>query len=50
MSDNITFDVGYRFFQLGVMQQTSLTVPNQFQASEVMFTARIYEPFKRWLR
>ena len=50
MSDNITFDVDYRFFQPGVIQQTSLTAPNQFQASEVMFTARIYEPFKRWLR
>lgn len=50
ISDNVTFDVGYRFFQLGVMRQDAVVAPNQFQASEVMFTARMYEPFKRWLR
>lgn len=50
LTDNITFDVGYRFFQIGVMQQTSLAAPNQFQSSEVMFTARVFEPFSRWRR
>lgn len=50
LTDNITFDVGYRFFQIGVMQQTALTAPNQFQSSEVMFTARVFEPFSRWRR
>ena len=50
LNDSITVDVGYRFFQLGVMQQTPVTSPNQFQASEVMFTARIFEPFRRWIR
>ena len=50
LNDSITIDVGYRFFQLGVMQQTPATSPNQFQASEVMFTARVFEPFRRWIR
>jgi hypothetical protein len=24
--------------------------PNQFNASELMFTLRLYEPFRRWSR
>ena len=50
VSDRLTFDAGYRFFQINTMQQTDYVFPNQFAASELMFTLRLYEPFRNWRR
>lgn len=50
ISDRLTFDVGYRYFSIDTIQQASFVVPNQFTANELMFTLRLYEPFRRWRR
>lgn len=50
LSDRITFDVGYRYFQIDAIQQSEFVIPNQFAASEVMFTLRFYEPLRSWRR
>ncbi|MFM7107124.1 MAG: outer membrane protein [Planctomycetaceae bacterium] len=50
MSDRLTFDVGYRYFHIDTMQQDVLVFANQFAASELMFTLRLYEPFRAWRR
>lgn len=50
LSDRVTFDVGYRYFQIEATQQGEFVIPNQFAASEVMFTLRFYEPFRSWRR
>jgi opacity protein-like surface antigen len=50
ISDRLTFDVGYRYFQISAVQQTVDIIPNQFQSSELMFTLRLYEPFRGLLR
>jgi len=50
VTDRLTFDAGYRYFQINTMQQTVDVFPNQFAASEVMFTLRLYEPFRNWRR
>ena len=50
ISDRLTFDVGYRYFQISTIQQTPAITPNQFQSSEVMFTLRLYEPFRGLVR
>ena len=50
LSDRLTFDVGYRYFQINSIQQQIYVVPNQFAASEVMFSLRLYEPFRNWRR
>lgn len=49
MSDRVTFDVGYRYFQIDSMSHEELS-PTLFAASELMFTLRLYEPFRRWRR
>lgn len=48
LSDRLTFDVGYRFFQINAMQRPLLSLPDQFIASELMFSLRLYEPFRNW--
>jgi opacity protein-like surface antigen len=50
ITDRLTFDVGYRYFQIDTIQQTDSVFPNQFAASELMFTLRLYEPFRNWRR
>ena len=47
VSDRLTFDVGYRYFQIDTLQQPMAT-PNQFNANELMFSLRLYEPFRNW--
>lgn len=49
LSDRLTFDVGYRYFQINTIQQQDYVVPNQFAASELMFSLRLYEPLRNWL-
>lgn len=52
ITERLTFDVGYRYFQI----DKSIVTPNpfpfqaqtQFSASELMFTLRFYEPFRGW--
>ena len=48
VNDRLTFDVGYRYYQIDVIQQSPNVVPNQFASSEVMFGLRLFEPFRRW--
>lgn len=50
ITDRLTFDVGYRYFSLDTIQQASFVFPNRFSASELMFTLRLYEPFRNWRR
>ena len=50
LSDRLTFDVGYRYFHINTIQQANDVVPNQFAASELMFSLRLYEPFRNWRR
>ena len=47
VSDRLTFDVGYRYFKIDTLHQPRVD-PNQFAASELMFTLRLYEPFRNW--
>ena len=49
ISNRLTFDVGYRYFQIDTITQPGAE-PNQFSASELMFTLRLYEPFRSWRR
>jgi opacity protein-like surface antigen len=48
ISDRLTFDMGYRFYQMDVIEQDPFALPNRFASSELMFTLRLYEPFRRW--
>jgi opacity protein-like surface antigen len=48
VSDRLTFDVGYRYFQINPLRQEEGIVLNQFSASELMFSLRLYEPFRNW--
>lgn len=59
ITDDITLDLGYRFFDLGaggVRAQISQTgvpistanITSAFSASELFFAFRIYEPFRGW--
>jgi opacity protein-like surface antigen len=50
VTDRLTFDVGYRYFHINTIQQAGFVVPNQFAASELMFSLRLYEPFRNWRR
>ena len=61
INDRITFDVGYRFFSLqpsdttifvsdGVVREPLGSSQHGFSASELMFSLRIYDPFRRWTR
>ena len=59
ISRRMTFDVGYRFFEIGgdttqlttlqsgVIQSTN-NIASAFSASEVLFSLRVYEPFQKW--
>jgi opacity protein-like surface antigen len=49
ITNRLTFDVGYRYFHINTITQAD-TLPNQFSASELMFTLRFYEPFRNWRR
>jgi opacity protein-like surface antigen len=49
VTSRLTFDVGYRYFHINTITQPD-TLPNQFSASELMFTLRFYEPFRNWGR
>lgn len=49
VTDRLTFDVGYRYFHINTITQPGVE-PNQFAASELMFTLRLYEPFRTWRR
>ena len=42
VTSRLTFDVGYRYFQIDRIDD------NQFTASELMFTLRLYDPLRRW--
>jgi len=59
ISDRITFDVGYRFYSLqpadttifvsdGVTTEPIGSSQHGFSASELMFSLRIYDPFRSW--
>lgn len=50
VTDRLTFDVGYRYFQINTINQAAFVSPNLFQASELMFALRFYEPFRNWTR
>jgi opacity protein-like surface antigen len=50
ISDRLTFDVGYRYFAIDTIQQASYVWPNRFEASELMFSLRLFEPFRSWRR
>jgi opacity protein-like surface antigen len=47
ISDRVTFDVGYRYFQIDDIFNIA-DFPVRYSASELMFTLRLYEPFRRW--
>lgn len=47
VSDRLTFDVGYRYFQIDDIFNIA-DFPVRYSASELMFTLRLYEPFRRW--
>lgn len=49
ITNRLTFDVGYRYFHIDTIEQVD-TEPNVFDASELMFTLRLYEPFRSWRR
>jgi len=49
VTNRLTFDVGYRYFHINTLTQAD-ALPNQFSASELMFTLRFYEPFRNWGR
>jgi opacity protein-like surface antigen len=49
VTHRLTFDVGYRYFHIDTITQPGVE-PNQFSASELMFTLRFYEPFRNWRR
>lgn len=48
LTDRLTFDVGYRYFHINTITQADYVAPNQFAASELMFSLRLYEPFRNW--
>jgi opacity protein-like surface antigen len=50
ITDRLTFDVGYRTFTIDTIQQGANVFPNDFTANELMFTLRLYEPFRGWRR
>lgn len=50
ISDRLTFDVGYRYFQIDDVTNTFAIgdVVSRYGASELMFTLRLYDPLRRW--
>lgn len=49
IGSRLTFDVGYRYFQIDAFGHPSLP-STLFTANELMFTLRLYEPFRAWQR
>jgi len=52
LSDQVTFDVSYRWYQLGnfILIGTRANENWQFSASQVMFSLRMFEPLRSLLR
>jgi opacity protein-like surface antigen len=50
ITDRLTFDVGYRYFQINTITQADYVQSNLFTSNELMFTLRLYEPFRGWRR
>ena len=60
ITERITLDIGYRFFQIANGTSTAVisyvpgppvgseVVGSAFSASELFFAFRIYEPFRNW--
>jgi opacity protein-like surface antigen len=59
VTERVTFDVGYRFFEVAGGTTTvtatqsgtvlsTIDIASAFSASEVLFSLRIYEPFRSW--
>jgi opacity protein-like surface antigen len=59
MTDRITLDIGYRYFQIATSTSTGVisyvpvpvgseVIGSAFSASELFFAFRIYEPFRSW--
>ena len=59
LHDRITLDLGYRFYAVGIGSTTlqvvsggsvigTDTAQSYFAANELLFSLRIYEPFRRW--
>ena len=60
ITERITLDIGYRFFQIANGRSTAVIsyplgppvgseiVGSAFSASELFFAFRIYEPFRNW--
>jgi opacity protein-like surface antigen len=49
VTERLTFDVGYRYFRIDTINRAP-GLPSGFGANELMFTLRLYEPFRRWDR
>ena len=49
VNDRLMFDTGYRYFHIDTISQAGVQ-PSLFQASELMFSLRLYEPFRNWGR
>ncbi len=47
VSDRLTADVGYRYFHIDKITFAT-SDPSQYSASELLFTLRVYEPFRQW--
>lgn len=47
LTDRVGVDVGYRYFQINTLQPVD-SLPIDFSNNELMFTVRLYEPFRRW--
>lgn len=53
VSDRVTLDLGYRYYSVGPLVACDCgglpgDIANQFVANELLFTVRIYEPFRGW--
>lgn len=49
VTERLTFDVGYRYFRIDAIERAA-AVASEFGANELMFTLRLYEPFRGWGR
>ena len=53
VSDRVTLDLGYRYYSVNASRGCNCPPPepgilNQFISSDLLFTVRIYEPFRSW--
>lgn len=51
VTDRLTFDVGYRYFNIDAIGYGGVTGPafsGDFAANELMVGLRLFEPFRRW--